>query len=71
MTNVSLSSCNFLEFYFMFTVFLDAASCEDLASVRTATAVITIAFGLLAIISLFGSIYGCIGTCCAAKVLLF
>lgn len=62
-----LSACSFLEFYFL--VFLDAVTCEDLATVRTATAVITIAYGLLAIICLVGSTYDCFETCCEAGVL--
>ena len=49
--------------------FLDAADCSDLKTVRGATAAVTIIFCLAAIISFIGSIYGCIGTCCAPAVI--
>ena len=47
---------------------LDAVSCSDLKTVREATGAVTIFFALFAIVTLVGSIYGCIGTCCARRV---
>ncbi|CAB4043359.1 Hypothetical predicted protein [Paramuricea clavata] len=44
-----------------------AASCSDLKTVREATGAVTIFFALFAIVTLVGSIYGCIGTCCARR----
>ncbi|XP_028402695.1 uncharacterized protein LOC114525515 [Dendronephthya gigantea] len=41
--------------------------CSDLAVVRKATAGVTIAFVIITIISLVGSINGCLGTCCAPE----
>ena len=49
-------------------VLLDAASCSDLKTVREATGAVTIFFALFTIVSFVGSIYGCIGTCCASRV---
>ena len=39
-----------------------------LMTVRHANAVVTIIFAFFASVTLVGSIYGCIGTCCAPKV---
>jgi hypothetical protein len=47
---------------------LDAVSCSDLKTVREATGAVTIFFALFAIVTLVGSIYGCIGACCARRV---
>ncbi|CAB4027751.1 Hypothetical predicted protein, partial [Paramuricea clavata] len=44
-----------------------AASCSDLKTVREATGAVTIIFALYAIVTFVGSIYGCIGTCCAPR----
>ncbi|CAB3986908.1 Hypothetical predicted protein [Paramuricea clavata] len=44
-----------------------AASCSDLKIVREATGAVTIFFALFTIVSFVGSIYGCIGTCCARR----
>ncbi|XP_028402686.1 uncharacterized protein LOC114525508 [Dendronephthya gigantea] len=43
------------------------ASCSDLETVRQASAAVTIIFSVFTIISFIGSIYGCIGTCCAPR----
>ena len=65
LTNVfSSTRLNFLEFF----VFSVKASCEDLDTIRSATAAVTIIYAIIAIVSLVGSIYGCIGTCCAPRV---
>ena len=47
---------------------IDEATCDDMKTVRSATAAVTIFFTLIGIVSLTGSIYGCIGTCCGPQV---
>ncbi|CAB4016164.1 Hypothetical predicted protein [Paramuricea clavata] len=49
------------------SIFDPSASCSDLKTVREATGAVTIFFALFAIVTLVGSIYGCVGTCCARR----
>ncbi|CAB4045799.1 Hypothetical predicted protein, partial [Paramuricea clavata] len=53
--------------YYSSSVETYPASCSDLKTVREATGAVTIVFALFAIVTFVGSIYGCIGTCCAPR----
>ena len=63
-SRLSLKDC-FLDFLLLFSV---EAKCDDLDAIRSSMAAVTIVYVLIAIFSLAGSIYGCVGTCCAPQV---
>ena len=68
MTNVFSSEFEMLLLRFFVVFFSVEAKCDDLDAIRSSMAAVTIVYVLIAIFSLTGSIYGCVGTCCAPQV---
>ena len=57
--------------YYDTKIVIYPASCSDLETVRSANGAVTVIFIIIAIVTFVGSIYGCVGTCCAPRVHIF